>query len=687
MKFVNELLYIEFKDFLEAGWKEDTIKKANLRNGPLWQMVENPEDRRKPLVQFETLRQEHKEKLSHCFGDVYEYYAKQPIRDLVTKDFRAEEYYRNYRYNGGTPLLLEHRLKYQNLAAWLNMLVMAKNKTKEIIKGKLKLSCDQFYKNVIELLEKEKTLGTIPESFGISYRRLLSNIDEYEQKGYEFLIDWRFGNKNTAKIGKTEFGFDPSLADKQIALIRKAKSLHNNFDAVQITRAVNIIFEKNGWETISEGTVKNILAKYEHITTPGARGKRVYDSTIAMQVKRKAPEFPLLYCTLDGWTVELLYQDERGYNNRLVMVVVLDACKKYPVGFAIGERENTELIKQACRNAIIHINEIFGKPYYPLQLQSDHYGMKTLTPFYEAMVHLHTPAAVGNAKSKIIEPYFNQLNKKYFQIFPNWSGHNVNSRKENQPNVEYLDKIKKNFPTKEGVIKQIEMVMLQERRLKFGEYVEQFNAAPADIKRELSHIDQLMIFGKPHTHLNSITGQGIIATLNGLQFTFDSFEPEFRASQYQKWQLIYDESDFSNVLALSEDGKQRFLLHQKRAVPMDIYSTTEEDRSYLKQIRDFNTTRKEEIIQTYISDDAITQEIIDSTPLALSDPNEAALKLMFTGRNGQQKEAIQDAKRLIEKKNTKRIENKKAIETKTEDWNETQLAYLQSKTDFNKYLD
>src|SRR6266542_6408013 len=120
MKLVNELLYIEFKDFLEAGWKEDTIKKANLRNGPLWQMVANPEDGRKPLVQFETLRPEHKEKLDKYFEGVYEFYAKQPIRDLVQKDFKAEEFYRSYLYNGDTPLLLEHRIKYQNLAAWLN---------------------------------------------------------------------------------------------------------------------------------------------------------------------------------------------------------------------------------------------------------------------------------------------------------------------------------------------------------------------------------------------------------------------------------------------------------------------------------------------------------------------------------------------------------------------------------------
>ena len=75
---------------------------------------------------------------------------------------------------------------------------------------------------------------------------------------------------------------------------------------------------------------------------------------MSMQVKREAPKFPTYFWTLDGWTVELLYQDKDRYDNRLVMVVVLDAMNKYPVGYAIGERENAELIRQA-NLSLIHI--------------------------------------------------------------------------------------------------------------------------------------------------------------------------------------------------------------------------------------------------------------------------------------------------------------------------------------------
>src|SRR5690606_8235724 len=120
------------------------------------------------------------------------------------------------------------------------------------------------------------------------------------------------------------------------------------------------------------------------------------------------------------------YQDKNSYSNRLVIVVVLDAVNKYPVGYAIGDRENSNLIQEANRNAIMHMKELFGNSYRPWQLQSDRYALKKLTPFYQAVAHLHTPAAVGNAKSKIIEPYFKYLNKECQKYFPhNWSGFNI----------------------------------------------------------------------------------------------------------------------------------------------------------------------------------------------------------------------------------------------------------------------
>jgi hypothetical protein len=60
---------------------------------------------------------------------------------------------------------------------------------------------------------------------------------------------------------------------------------------------------------------------------------------------------------------------------------------------------------------------------------------------YSAIANKVTPARVGNAKAKVIEPYFKRLNKNYCQLLPNWSGFGVTAKKESQPNAEFLNKI------------------------------------------------------------------------------------------------------------------------------------------------------------------------------------------------------------------------------------------------------
>lgn len=677
MKIIDNKLFIEWSEMIEAGIKEDTLKKSSYRKSPSWHFIKDPQDNRKVLIGYEELRDSYKEKINRLFGNPYDYLAKAPIRKLVTTDFEAEQFFHQYRYDGDKFLPVEHRKKYLTAASWLNMMEKM-NQDKKFIKKELKLSLAEFWENTCEII---KTDGIALPS---TYQRLRTKMSEYKEKGYECLIDWRFGNKIAAKIGKTEDGYDESQAEKQKAFILKAASMHNNFDAMQICRAVNQVFAKQGWPQISHGTVYNLIKENTHLVTPGSRGKREYNANIAMQVTRRAPEFPLQYLTLDGWTVELLYQDATGYNNRLVAVIVLDATNKYPIGYAIGDRENTELIKQANRNAALHIQELFGANYQPRQMQSDNYGIKKLTPFYAAMAHLHTPAAVGNAKSKIIEPYFKYLNKTYCQTQPNWSGFNITAAKRNQPNTEYLDKIKGSFPDRAGVEKQINMIMARERQIKIDEYMAKWELLPVEEKMLMKREDVLMVFGKSTGYTNSITGQGLLPTIDGVKYKYDTFDPCFRAMAHLNWQVIYDEKDLSTVLALSEDGKHRFLLQQKHELPMAVHDMTPEDHQYLTQVNAFKKARVNEIMETYVKNDALVDEVMQSTPLNLNDYDEAALKLMFTYA-GQQKNRLQDAKGLRQAQPDKK---QKAIEANQADaWQAQQQQYLQSKTDFNQYLD
>ena len=245
-----------------------------------------------------------------------------------------------------------------------------------------------------------------------------------------------------------------------------------------------------------------------------------------------------------------------------------------------------------------------------------------------------------------------------------------------------LDKIKSTFPDRAGVIHQINMIMQQERKNKITEFVEQWSQMPSEDKVVLSKQEWLMIFGRPHTHTNTITGPGLITTINGTKYIYDSFEPSFRANQHLDWQIIYDEYDMTQVLAVNAESRLQYVLEQKRVLPMDIKSMSPEDHEHLSKVRLYNKDRKEEIIQTYISDAEIVDELVNNTPLNLDDYDEATLKMMFT-INGQQKESLQDAKGLKEQQRKQLKEE----QTAAENWQAQQLEYLKGKTDFNQYKD
>ncbi len=690
MKFIDGILYMEFADMVEAGISDKYIRKAKSVGTKCWEFLDDPDDKRKVLIRFDTLRENYRRQLEDRWGDPYSLAVKQPILSLIQPDGKAQLYYKQYRFDNDKFLPIDAITKYTRAASWLNMLSQVMD-DKSIIKDVLGLKkIPDFYINAGELISKEKENGKNPNyngtmclagNFPSSYQRIRSKVLSYRDGSYDSLIDPMYGNKKAAKIGKTEDGYDPHREEQQIVTIRAIASKHNNFDAGQVTDLANAIFHKNGWQTISSSRVYQIMQEMKAVTTSGRRGVRVWEDKVGMQVKRSAPKYPLYFWSLDGWTAELLYQDENRYDNRLVIVVVMDACTKYPIGYAIGDRENTELIKEANRNALTHLNELFGQRYHPLQVQSDRYGLKRLTPFYSAMAHLHTPAKVGNAKSKPIEPYFKYLNKKYCQLMPNWSGFNIDSKKDNQVNREYLNKVKKTFSTREGVVKQLEGIMMSERMKKIEEYRRLWEEMPAEDKHVMTDMDWIAVFGNAIGDTNKIIGYGIEKQINGCKYIWDSFDPSFRNQLHIDWQIVGDENDLEKVLAISPDGRQKYVLEAKTIVPMDVHSTTSEHNDYRKQVKDYNEQRKAEVIKIYGDDAAMMEEIIANTPLALDDYQESALKLMFTDGSGQQKEAIQDAKQLTEK--PKKLP---APKQDNGNWDKQRQEYINGKTDVSKYL-
>jgi hypothetical protein len=497
-------------------------------------------------------------------------------------------------------------------------------------------------------------------------------------------------NSNAAKVKD----------EQQEALLRQLFRKHNNLDNAQIESLYNIVAENTGWDKITGSTVANYREKWDLQTTGGRRGETDFDNTKAMLVKRHAPVLPLVYWTADGWDAELLYQkttvNKDGntvttYHNRLTIVVVLDPCCKYPIGYAIGEQESPALIREAFRNAVNHTAELFGNRHRVHQLQTDNYSKKNLLPMYEGISEYFTPARVHNAKSKIIEPYFKYINKKYCQLMPNWSGFGVKAKKDSQPNDQYLNKIRHSFPDIDGVIAQLERIMDMERAIKKDKYIAAYGELPADDRLLMSNQDYLMKLGETTGFTNSLSASGLVVKIMGEKKYYDTFDVRFREHASEDWAIYYDPKDTSNILAVnakSENqkvkeiiGTLRFELKEKYDQPMALYDREDGDSDQLKLVTGFNKALKSDIMAGMKQDQQLVENLFNENQ-KLSD---TLTKLILVDSNGQHKDQksaarLGGAQKMLEKQN-----RKEAKETE-KSWRQEQEEYLNSKVDLSKYI-
>lgn len=316
-----------------------------------------------------------------------------------------------------------------------------------------------------------------------------------------------------------------------------------------------------------------------------------------MQVKRSRPTAPFLMCSLDGWTVELLYQktrtDKKGHNvttytNRLTIVVVLDPCVDYPMGYAVGDHECPELIKAALRNAAIHSREITGEMLRYNQVQSDRYAIKSMTELYAVLGDKVIPAQAHNAKAKPVEPYFNHLNTTYCQLCPNWSGFGVTTNPKRQPNSEALNKRRHSFPDEAGLRAQIDEMMRLERQQKIGKLMEKLANLKPEHRLPMSREMYLLNFGAETGFKNVLEGCGLRPTILGMKRDYDCFDLTFRDHASERWTVKYDPDDLHEVLAVSEDGTRRYMLEEKYVQPMALADRKPGDAEQLQRVHDYN---------------------------------------------------------------------------------------------------
>jgi hypothetical protein len=304
-----------------------------------------------------------------------------------------------------------------------------------------------------------------------------------------------------------------------------------------------------------------------------------------------------------------------------------------------------------------HTKELFGTRYKPLQLQSDNYQKKVMTPFYQAMSKYYTPAAVGNAKSKIIEPYFNEINRDYCQLLPNWSGHNITSNPDNQPNFDAYNHNRKLLPTEDECIAQIHEIMRQERAKKIAAYMEAWKNTPDERKIPFCDEEYLMLMGETTGRTNRLSGQGLMIEMMGERINYESFSFELREHYNEDWVVRYDPDDLSQVMitnakatkghrVLEEIGTLAYMMQRTMKVPMALVDQKPEHHEYRKQVREFN----EEFERRYVDKQTKVDDMLDSLreELPALSRNNLLQRALITDSKGQHKDRRYEARNEVE---------------------------------------
>lgn len=605
------------------------------------------------LIEFNSLSREWKDIITSKFGSPKKEIKKSWFAQHYVADREAGTFFTAHRYGKNNDDKLDLKLIEQYIynASVLNTVLEVKENRKAYAKalGGVRIDIwDSLSRDVNAFRE-------VPHNLPATKDGLRRKATIYQKQGYKSLISRKLKNSNAKKVAGKE----------QMALLDELLAKHTNLDNEIVASIYNTVCQNMGWKTITAMTVSNRKNKSKLVTHAGRQGIKSLKNNVLMQVKRKRPSAPMLYWTIDGWDAELLYQDtkidEKGhtrttYHNRLTVVVVLDPHNNYPVGYAIGTHETPQLIKQALCNAMQHVRSLYGALYMPYQLQTDNYAIKSLKPLYNAITPHFTPAESGNAKAKVIEPYFNEINKKYCKLLNNWSGHNVNSGSKNQPNTEHLQKIKKDFPDQRGAVSQIDSLMSAERSKKVAAYLENWGDTQEQYRQIMTLENYLLTFGDTTGHTNKLRGEGLKITIDGQKYTYDSFDINFRHKAHLNWEVRYDNNNLDQVLAVSTDGSERFILEQKYIQPMAIADRVEGDTDQLRRVREFNKSTTDMIIEQRSNNADLLMPLMEMPALEDTLAKHLLTDSLGQHKNNRNKQRLADNKIAFAK--AKRIETK-----------------------------
>lgn len=450
--------FLEFTELLGYGIPEGTVKAGLHRfrqGGALsWRSIADPSDARRVLIDYDsipaaTLRKyaiPAKEELGRELAQAQQekLVRESQVRQLslpasVQVDTAELTWLLGQKIERGQA----HGLA--RLAGWLKLLLDAKAKQCQAWGLDSK---EALYTGALEAMTGEWAKKVLAGQKVNNVQVLKRKVKAYKLEGVAAVVAKRTGLQNAKKLTEMQ----ENLLIQLYADPRKA-----DFDTVH--RLLEEASTTYGWPLVSLSTCKAFLMKpaTRALWTAPRHGAKVWHDQFDPIISREAPSFANALWVLDGTPLELYYRDGKKAHNRFEIFVVLDAHSWKVVGYAMGRSENSAIVRQALRMACRMEGAV------PHQVLSDNSSAIKSGEIQQLLGQLAahvTPAQVGNARTKIIEPFFKHLNARVLKWMPNYSGSNITAKSLNSHiNPDAAKAEMKLFPQENEALEQVHLAI------------------------------------------------------------------------------------------------------------------------------------------------------------------------------------------------------------------------------------
>lgn len=544
------------------------------------------------LIEYDSLPKRYREAWEARHGDPRARRKFAPFAERLKEDADAYNVFTSYTYDGDRKLPDEAIVRYCNDAMILNTV----RETLDVMTAARKASCLPMagkWEKILELVDGVR--NDYPNNLPKTAITLKRKYQRYIAEGYYSLIHAGFGNRNRTKV-KNE-------ADKAVLL--DILSHGNQLPATVAAQTYNLWAESHRAPAITPRTVLNYMAENAVEIDAFRRGSKAWADDFDPVVRRFRPTAPLLLVNSDDNDLDLYFKNGKDNYYRFKLYLVLDAHCDYILGYAFGDQVTSELIREAYRNAMRHIQELTGGFYLWHQTVADRWGLNSdnLLSFFESLAAF-TPPAAGLARSKVIERSFGTEWHNALKHYNNYAGHNITAKEKH--NGDFAQSNLKRRPSVQEAPALIARFIATMRALEWKDsgksrqqvWLDDFRAMEAGRAKQITEEVYLQRFGRRHEYENTVRNTGITVTISEIRHHYDVPEALYRQAVGKKVRVIYDPADLSRVLV--EGDRLRFIATENVPMPMALADMRPGDRERLnavlerkKRLREENKRAKE----------------------------------------------------------------------------------------------